>query len=194
MSQREYLQLVRESGHSLLTLINDILDFSKIEAGRLDLDRIVFSLRDRIGDTMKSLAIRAQNKGLELACRIHPEVPDSLIGDPARLGQVIINLVGNATKFTEQGEIVLEVLNESKTEREAVLLFEVRDTGVGIAEEQLRQDLRGFHAGRLVHDAQVWRDRIGAGHFVTHRGHDGWAHLGRKPSGAREFVSLHQPV
>ena len=101
------------------------------------MERIVFSLRSRVGDTMKSLAIRAQDKGLELACHIHRDVPDSLIGDPARLGQVIINLVGNATKFTEQGEVVLEVCCESERSEDTVLLFEVRDTGIGIPREKL---------------------------------------------------------
>ncbi|MHB8968852.1 MAG: MASE3 domain-containing protein [Pirellulaceae bacterium] len=143
-SQREYLRMVRESGYSLLTLINDILDFSKIEAGKLDLDRIVFSLRDRLGDTMKSLAIRAQVKGLELACRIHPDVPDALVGDPARLSQVIVNLIGNATKFTERGEVVLEVHTESQSEHSVMLHFEVRDSGIGIPADQLERIFEAF--------------------------------------------------
>ena len=143
-SQRDYLRMVRESGYSLLTLINDILDFSKIEAGKFDLERMVFSLRERIGETMKSLAFRAQDKGLELACRIYPDVPDSLIGDPARLCQIIVNLVGNATKFTEQGEIVLEVYAESQTGHNAMLHFEVRDTGIGIAPDQLDKVFQAF--------------------------------------------------
>jgi signal transduction histidine kinase/DNA-binding response OmpR family regulator len=136
-SQRDYLRMVRESGYTLMTLLNDILDFSKIEAGRLDMERIVFSLRERVGDTMKSLGIRAQEKDLELACHVHRDVPDSLIGDPARLGQVIINLVGNATKFTDKGEVVLEVHQESHSANDVVLLFEVRDTGIGIPEDKL---------------------------------------------------------
>lgn len=136
-SQRDYLRMVRESGYTLMTLLNDILDFSKIEAGKLDMERIVFSLRERVGDTMKSLGIRAQASGLELACHIHRDVPDSLIGDPGRLGQVIINLVGNATKFTEEGEVVLEVHLDSKSSHKVALLFEVRDTGIGIPPEKL---------------------------------------------------------
>jgi signal transduction histidine kinase/CheY-like chemotaxis protein len=143
-SQRDYLRMVRESGYSLLTLINDILDFSKIEAGKYDLERMVFSLRQRIGETMKSLAFRAQNKGLELVCRIHPDVPDSLLGDSARLCQVIVNLVGNATKFTEQGEIALEVYAESQTGRNVMLQFEVRDSGIGIARDQLDKVFESF--------------------------------------------------
>ena len=122
-SQRDYLKMVQESGDSLLTLINDILDFSKIEAGKLDLEETVFGLRERVGDIMKSIALRAHDKGLELAWRIHPDVPDVLLGDPARLGQIIINLAGNAIKFTEQGEVVLEMNCESRTDNEAVLRF-----------------------------------------------------------------------
>ncbi len=136
-AQRDYLRMVRESGYTLMTLLNDILDFSKIEAGKLDMERTLFSLRERVGDTMKSLGIRAQTKGLELACHIHAAVPDSLVGDPARLGQVIINLIGNATKFTQEGEVVLEVHVESQTEDSVMLSFEVRDTGIGIPADKL---------------------------------------------------------
>ncbi|MHB8860779.1 MAG: MASE3 domain-containing protein [Pirellulaceae bacterium] len=143
-SQREYLRMVRDSGYSLLTLINDILDFSKIEAGKFDLDRIVFSLRERIGDTMKSMAIRAQAKGLELAFRIHPDVPDALVGDPARLSQILVNLIGNATKFTERGEIVLEIRTESQTAHSAMLHFEIRDSGIGIPADQLERIFEAF--------------------------------------------------
>jgi two-component system sensor histidine kinase/response regulator len=112
--QREYISLVKESADSLLQLLNDILDFSKIEAGKLELEEILFSLRDRLGYTLDTLAIRAEQKGLELACRIHPHVPDKLIGDPGRLRQIIVNLVGNAIKFTERGEVVVEVFNEPR--------------------------------------------------------------------------------
>ncbi|MBL8792321.1 MAG: response regulator, partial [Planctomycetia bacterium] len=110
--QREYLKLVKSSADSLLTVINDILDFSKIEAGRLDLELVPFQFRDSVGDTVKTLAVRADKKGLELACQVAPEVPDGLVGDPTRLRQVIVNLVGNAIKFTEQGEVVVRVTRE----------------------------------------------------------------------------------
>ena len=136
-SQRDYLKMVQESGDSLLGLINDILDFSKIEAGKLDLERIVFGLRERVGDALKSLAFRAHGKGLELACHIHPNVPDALLGDPGRLRQVTINLAGNAIKFTEQGEVVVDVRCESQTNGEVELHFAVRDTGIGIAPDKL---------------------------------------------------------
>ncbi|MGI8982589.1 MAG: response regulator [Pirellulaceae bacterium] len=137
--QRDYLKMVQESGESLLSLINDILDFSKIEAGKLDLEQVVFGLRDRLGDALKTLAIRAHAKGLELACRIHPDVPDALVGDPSRLRQVVTNLVGNAIKFTQQGEVVLEVRRDSGTDQEALLHFSVADTGIGIAQDKLEK-------------------------------------------------------
>src|SRR5207248_2361187 len=100
--QRDYLNLVKVSAESLLAVINDVLDFSKIEAKKLQLDEVEFSLRESLGDTLKALALRAQQKGLELICHIPPDVPDALVGDPLRLRQVIVNLVGNAIKFTEQ--------------------------------------------------------------------------------------------
>jgi PAS domain S-box-containing protein len=107
--QQEYLGMVKASADSLTAIINDILDFSKIEAGKLELEFIPFSLRDSLDETIKAFALRAHQKGLELACRISPDVPDRLVGDPRRLGQILVNLVGNAIKFTEKGEVVMEV-------------------------------------------------------------------------------------
>ncbi len=107
--QREYLKLVHSSAIGLLTIINDVLDFSKIEAGRLDLERIELSLRQTLHDTLKALALRAHEKGIELVSDIDPRVPDKLIGDPVRLNQVLTNLLGNAIKFTSHGEVVLMV-------------------------------------------------------------------------------------
>ncbi len=107
--QREYLQMAKSSAESLLTILNDILDFSKIEARKLQLDPVRFPLRDTVCDTVRALAVRAQQKGLELLCRVAPDVPDYLIGDAGRLRQVLVNLIGNAIKFTEQGEVVVRV-------------------------------------------------------------------------------------
>jgi PAS domain S-box-containing protein len=107
--QREYLEMVQSSAHALLTLINDLLDFSKIEAGKLELNAVPFSLRDLLGDTLRPLGLRAAEQGLELACHIAPQVPDALIGDPGRLRQILVNLVGNAIKFTERGEVIVHV-------------------------------------------------------------------------------------
>ena len=131
-NQREYLSIVHESGESLLTLINDVLDFSKIEAGRLELDRAPFDIRETLGDTMKSLAVRASRASLELAFEVSRDVPQMLIGDYARLRQVVVNLIGNAIKFTPQGEVVLTVSCESRDEAGVRLHFSVTDTGIGI--------------------------------------------------------------
>ncbi|MFQ5734912.1 MAG: PAS domain-containing protein, partial [Planctomycetaceae bacterium] len=144
-TQREYVRMVRESGESLLELINDILDFSKIEAGKFDLDSVPFSLQDSLGDTMKSLSIRAHRKDLELAFHIAPDVPDGLLGDPGRLQQVLINLVGNAVKFTERGEVVVRVQCVSREDDSALLRFSVIDTGIGIADEKLAHIFGAFH-------------------------------------------------
>jgi two-component system, sensor histidine kinase and response regulator len=130
--QHEMLQTVKISADALLSLINDILDFSRIEAGKLSLDAIGFLLRDTLGDTLKTLAARAHQIGLELAYHVAPEVPDALVGDPSRIRQVLINLVGNAIKFTQQGEVVVEVDLHSRTEEDVTLHFSVRDTGIGI--------------------------------------------------------------
>jgi PAS domain S-box-containing protein len=135
--QREYLDLVKSSAQSLLTVLNDILDFSKIEAGKLDLDTIDFGLRDCVGDTMKILSLRAHEKGLELACHIAPDTPDLLIGDPLRLRQILMNLVGNALKFTERGEIVVDVGVAEESADAVCLHLAVRDTGIGIPAEKL---------------------------------------------------------
>jgi len=130
--QRNYLNVAKVSADSLLSLINDILDYSKIEAGKLEIDIIDFNLRNCLGDTMKTLSLRAHQKGLELAFEIDPDVPDGLTGDPGRLRQIIVNLVGNAIKFTEHGEVVLHVGTESRTPDSLHLHFTVTDTGIGI--------------------------------------------------------------
>jgi len=132
--QKEYLQLVRSSADSLLRVINDVLDFSKIEAGRLDLDQTDFDLAELVSQTLKTLAVRAHKKNLELSCRISPDVPPVLLGDPDRVRQMLVNLVGNAIKFTQQGSVVVEVdRNTSSAEADPFQLhFIVRDTGIGI--------------------------------------------------------------
>ena len=136
--QREYLETVKMSADSLLTVINDILDFSKIEAGRIDLETIDFNLRDCLETSLKTLAVRADEKGLELLCEVAPEVPDVVRGDSGRLRQVIINLAGNAIKFTEKGEVALKVEVEAIHEHDCTLRFTVVDTGVGIPGEKLQ--------------------------------------------------------
>ncbi len=136
VTQREYLNSVKYSADSLLSIINEILDFSKIEVGRLALDPVEFNLREHLGHAMKSLAIGAHRKDLELACYIPPELPEFVIGDPVRLRQVVLNLAGNAIKFTDQGEVVLRVEPEQGGEDGLNLHFTVTDTGIGIPEEK----------------------------------------------------------
>jgi PAS domain S-box-containing protein len=137
--QREYLETVRSSADSLLSIINDILDFSKVEAGKLELDPLDFRLRECIADTLRPLALRAHQKGLELAYDIAPNVSDAVFGDPGRLRQVLVNLVGNAIKFTEQGEVVVTAQVEAASGETVQVHFAIRDTGMGIpASEQQR--------------------------------------------------------
>ena len=130
--QRDYLNTVKASADSMLSVINDILDFSKIEAGRLELDPVSFNIRDLVEETVRALALRAHEKGLELTCDVLPEVPEFVVGDVTRIRQVMVNLLGNAVKFTQQGEVELEVILLSRTAVELCLQFSVRDTGIGI--------------------------------------------------------------
>jgi PAS domain S-box-containing protein len=142
--QREYLSTVKTSAASLLDLINDILDFSKVEARKEELDRVEFKLRDTVADTMKVLAVRAQEKGLELASHFPPDIPDDLVGDPSRLGRIIVNLVGNAIKFTERGEVVLHAGVEKREITDVMLHFSVTDTGIGIPIEKQKRIFEAF--------------------------------------------------
>jgi signal transduction histidine kinase len=139
--QRGYPDGGEKFGRLVLALINDILDFSKIEARKLDLDSIEFDLRDTLEDTLKMLSLRAQQKGLELACHIRRTSPTPLVGDPGRLRQVIFNLVGNAIKFTEHGEVVLHAEVQTCSQARVELRFAVTDTGIGIPPEKQTIDL-----------------------------------------------------
>jgi PAS domain S-box-containing protein len=142
--QRDYLSAVKTSADFLLALLNDILDFSKIEAGRLDMESIDFDLELLLDETMSTLSVRAHEKGLELACDLLPGVPEGLQGDPTRLRQVLMNLVGNAIKFTHSGEVVLRVEAEDQDEAQATLHFQVMDTGIGIPLEQQERIFDAF--------------------------------------------------
>src|SRR6266542_11829 len=133
--QREYVRIFRKAGSQLLDLINDILDLSKVESGHLVLESIGFDLGEVLDKTLEMMAIRAHEKGLELALRIAPEIPTALVGDPARLRQVLINLIGNAIKFTEQGEVIVRVERDPEDAAAGALRFAVCDTGIGVPEE-----------------------------------------------------------
>ena len=147
-TQREYLSLADQSADSLLRILNDILDFSRVEAGKLDLIPAPFDLRECLGDTMKTLGLRAASKGLELAWHVPPEVPDRVVGDAGRLRQILVNLTGNAIKFTDQGEVLVSVAQDSRSPDEVALHFAVSDTGIGIPADKLR----------LIFDAFVQAD------------------------------------
>jgi signal transduction histidine kinase/ActR/RegA family two-component response regulator len=142
--QRDDLNLVRSSAESLLQVINDVLDFSKIEAGRLECEKIGFDLPELLRETMKSMSFRAQEKGLELLCDVQPEVPAEVIGDPGRLRQVLVNLIGNALKFTLEGEVAVTVEKEAETEQQVQLRFSVADTGVGVPPEKREEIFEAF--------------------------------------------------
>ncbi|MBF0497195.1 MAG: PAS domain S-box protein [Deltaproteobacteria bacterium] len=137
--QLNYLRLIKASSDALFIVLNDVLDFSKIEAGKLDIESIDFQLRDSLAETMAILAVKADEKGLELVYTINPDVPDLLVGDPGRLRQIILNLISNAIKFTKQGEVVLEVETTSKQGDEVTLLFRITDTGIGISPDALEK-------------------------------------------------------
>ena len=157
--QRDYLETINSSADSLLTIINDILDFSKIEAGKLELDPCDFALRPVLGDTLKTMAIRAHEKELELLWHVEPNVPDYLSGDSGRLRQVLVNLVGNGIKFTDQGEIFARCVVESSTEQDVVLHFSVSDSGCGIPAEKQRLIFDAFTQA----DASTTRTHGGTG-------------------------------
>ncbi|MDW8238955.1 MAG: response regulator, partial [Acidobacteriota bacterium] len=142
--QHEYATVVKSSANSLLSLINDILDFSKIEAGKLDLDQTPFNLEQTIRDAARALALRAHQKGLELAVHIAPDTPTWVVGDAGRLRQILNNLIGNAIKFTDQGEVVLHVNVEDWPDDEVCLHFAVRDTGIGIAKNKQQLIFEAF--------------------------------------------------
>ena len=142
--QREYLDTVKLSADALLTVINDILDFSKIEVGKIDLEKMDFNVRDHLEATLKTLAFRGDEKGLELLCEVATEVPEMVQGDPNRLRQIVMNLVGNAIKFTEEGEIALNVRVEAEDDSDHILHFTVSDTGIGIPPEKLKTIFEPF--------------------------------------------------
>jgi len=161
--QREYLEVIKYSADALLQVLNDILDFSKIEAKKLDLEKTEFRLRDCLGDALKTMALASQKKGLELASRIPPDIPDLFTGDPGRLRQIVVNLVGNAIKFTDEGEVVVSVEMESSDDQGTVLLFGVSDTGVGIPAEKQKKIFDAFSQA----DASTTRKFGGTGLGLT---------------------------
>ncbi|MFH1740673.1 MAG: PAS domain S-box protein, partial [bacterium] len=161
--QREFAETIRNSGEALLSIINDILDFSKIEAGKLDLEMLDFDLRTTLEDMGDVLAIRAQEKGLEYVYVIDPEVPSLLQGDPGRLRQVLTNLIGNAVKFTSEGEVAIHVTLEEENEAQAAIRFAVADTGIGIPRDRVYSLFEAFTQA----DASTTRKYGGTGLGLT---------------------------
>ena len=163
--QTDYLKMVRESADSLLVVINDILDFSKIEAGKLDLDPIRFNLRQSLSATTNTFALEAREKGLRLASRVRPDTPETMVGDVARLRQVLVNLLGNAIKFTARGEVVLSVepTEESLRENELSLRFTVADTGIGVPVARQQTIFDAFSQAK----GSIGRDYGGTGLGLT---------------------------
>lgn len=161
--QREYLEAVKRSADSLLTVINDILDFSKIEAGKLDVESIPFDLDPVVADALRTVALRAEQKGLELLVDVAPDVPARLLGDPGRLRQILLNLLSNAVKFTERGEVVLTVTTECREGDAVRLHFAVRDSGVGIAAEKCQLIFEPF----AQEDSSTTRNYGGTGLGLT---------------------------
>ena len=194
--QRQYLTTVKSAADHLLGLINDILDFAKIEAGRLELDPADFSLGSVLGSTLRALAVRAHKKGLELVCQQRPGVPDALVGDAGRLRQVLINLVGNAIKFTERGEVVVLVENagEPVPEGEVRLRFAVTDTGIGIPPDKQAKIFRAFEQ----EDTSTTRKYGGTGLGLTIAarlvGLDGRRDPRRERAGPGQHLRLHGPL
>lgn len=213
--QRNYLDTLKSSGDSLLGVINDILDFSKVESGKLDLDPTEFNLQDTLGEIVRALALRADQKGLELACQVDPQVPDYVVGDSLRLRQILVNLVGNAIKFTARGEVVVRVQIDSQTDRELNLHFSVADTGIGIPAEKHLQIFEAFSqadgsttrnyggtglglaiSSRLtaLMDGRIWvESAVGKGstfHFTARFGTAAAEHASSVPTSAAELLNL----
>ena len=188
--QREFLRAIKISADNLLGIINNILDFSKIEAGKVDLEQVNFHLRQTIGQALKGLAVEAFQKNLELIIDIHPAVPEPLVGDPGRLTQVIINLVGNAVKFTESGEIVVSADLDLVCDDYATIHFSVSDTGIGISEEFRKKIFESFSQADSSTTRVLRRNRPWSRHLPADCSVDGRTNLGERVNRAREASSI----
>ena len=191
--QSDYLQKIQTAGTSLLGIINDILDFSKIEAGKLEMEAVPFNL-DEVMDNLASLiTVKAHEKeGLEVLFSTEPEVPQALVGDPVRLGQVLINLANNAVKFTERGEIVVSSELVQPGKKTVEVKFAVRDTGIGLTDEQKARLFQLLQPSRHLHHPQVRRHGAGAGDQQAAGGNDGRPDLGGKWARRRQHLLLYR--
>ncbi len=189
--QREFAETIRTSSDTLLKIVNDILDFSKVETGKLTFEILDFDLIEAVEGTLDMLAERAQGKEIELAGTIIPGTPTRLRGDPGRLRQILINLIGNAIKFTETGEAVVRVSKERETERCAVLRFEVQDTGIGISPEAQVCLFQPFNQADGSFNAQIRRHRFGTGYRQAAGGNDAGSNWSAKPRGKGFNLLVH---
>jgi len=193
--QREHLEILKTSADALLDIINEILDFSKIEAGKLDLDLIDFNLRDILETTAKALSLAAHAKGIEITCEVQPEVPELIVADPTRLRQIIVNLIGNAIKFTERGEVAVTVTIDSAEDENLKLHFAVRDTGLGIPLEKQKSIFEAFSQV----DSSTTRKFGGTGLGLTISSRlvglmgGKIKDMGRERTGQRKYLPLHRP-
>ncbi len=189
--QREYLLMAMGSGETLLRVINDILDFSKIESGKLELEDIAFDLPELIREVVKMMAVPARQKQLELVCDLQPGLPAMVSGDPARLRQVLFNLLGNAIKFTSTGEVVIEVRYLGSAAGKQEILFRVSDTGIGIPSGKTEHDFPSLFSSRQQHHAKVWRHRTGTHHRVSPGLDDGRKYSAGERSGQGQHLPVH---
>ena len=186
--QRQCLETVKLSADSLLTVINDILDFSKIEAGKTDIEETDFDLRENLDAVMRTLALRADEKGLELLCEVAPEVPQIVRADSNRLRQIILNLLGNAIKFTHDGEVALKVQKETAQGENSLFHFTVSDTGIGIPHDKLDTIFQPFAQADSSTTRRYGGTGLGTYHFNALGSHDGWKNLAAKRSWKRFSV------
>lgn len=187
--QREYLRLIRSSGESLLEIIDDILCLSKIDARKMDLNPIEFSLRDCVSEACKTVAVQAHRKDLELICEVAEGCPEYLLGDSGRVKQILLNLMGNAVKFTERGEIRVRAEVEWDFDSFACVRFSVRDTGIGIPADK---HLRPVHTSRRIDYPQIRRHGSRPDHLREARANDGWFDVGREHGWSGQHVLLHR--
>ena len=192
--QLRYAEAIYASGEILLGLINDILDFSKIEAGKLDLENFDFDLESMLDDFITTLALRAEQKGLALACSLDPTVPTLLRGDPGRLRQVLLNLCSNSIKFTEKGEVAIFVTTKEENNEEVLLHFAIRDTGIGIPEEKNSIAFPEIQPGRFLDHPEIWRHWIGIGNFKTTCRTYGGRHRCKQQKRRRFRILVHDTV
>ena len=192
--QRDCLETVRMSADSLLAVINDILDYSKIEAGKIEMEVIDFNLHNCVEEVLKTLALVADEKGLELLCDIAADVPEWVAGDPGRLRQILLNLLSNAIKFTAHGEVAIKVEVDAEDHGTRVAKFTVTDTGIGIPAEKQGVYLLSLHPGRLIDDARIRRHWSWLNNFFAPGGDDGRKNLAGKRSWTGHSVPFHNAI